>query len=91
MKLQDLTIQKISQIYFGKDNHCRCGCGGTYVATSYMIEPRSAVDDTEAEALLRKAKKYDKIHNCAEYGETYINIPLKNNKCYCIYFDEVKK
>ncbi len=91
MKLQELELKNISQIYKGKNNHCRCGCGGEYVATSFMEHPRSIIDNKKAEKWLKNAKTYDKKHNNAEYSETYINIGMANNQCYTIYLDELKK
>lgn len=85
--------------YKGKDNHCRCGCGGKY----YYPEHKSF------ERILKNANKA--LHNLIEYGdefiinrdyffsdatkevEGYINIPIFNdfnprnfNQCYCLYF-----
>ena len=87
----NFTIKNISQVYTGKDRHCRCGCGGDYTATSYMIEPRSDVNDTLVEKRLKRAKRL--IENGFEYqiGDIYINIELGNNRALTFYFDEVAK
>ncbi len=87
----NFTIKNISQVYTGKDRHCRCGCGGDYTATSYMIEPRSDVNDTLVEKRLKRAKRL--IEGGIEYqiGDIYINIELGNNRALTFYFDEVAK
>jgi len=87
----NFTIKNISQVYVGKNNHCRCGCGGDYTATSYMIEPRSDVNDTLVEKRLKRAKRL--IENGFEYqiGDIYINIELGSNRALTFYFDEVAK
>jgi len=85
------TIKDISQVYVGKDRHCRCGCGGDYTATSYMIEPRSEVNDKLVEKRLKRAKRL--IENGAEYDleGIYINIVTGDNRALTLYFDEVAK
>jgi hypothetical protein len=87
----NFTIKNISQVYVGKDNHCRCGCGGDYTATSYMIEPRSDVNDNLVEKRLKRAKRL--IESGAEYQlyNRYINIESGNNRALTLYFDEVAK
>jgi hypothetical protein len=87
----NFTIKNISQVYVGKDNHCRCGCGGDYTATSYMIEPRSDVNDNLVEKQLKRAKRL--IGSGAEYQlyNRYINIESGNNRALTLYFDEVAK
>ena len=91
MNLHELQLKNISTIYIGKDHHCRCGCGGKYVSSSFMDNPRSEVNDIQILNLLQRAQKYNKKYNTAEYGETYINVSMKNNRCICIYTDELKK
>ena len=88
--VKDLDITKISQIYQGKDNWCRCGCGGTYVATSYMKEPRSDVDDKLAQRRLNQAKKLVEDGAVVDYQNTYINISYGNDRAICIYLHDLK-
>ena len=85
------TIKDISQVYVGKDRHCRCGCGGDYVSTSYMIKPRGEVNDSLVTKRLNRAKRL--IEKGVEYQleNTYINIVTGNNKALTFYFDEVAK
>lgn len=89
--IKDLTIDKISQIYTGKDNVCRCGCAGRYVSTSAMEFPRSEIDDKGAQRLLNKAIKFE-LEESAEivFEETYINISYGNDRAITIYLDKVK-
>jgi len=85
------TIKDISQVYVGKDHHCRCGCGGDYVATSYMIGSRSDINDSLVKKRLERAKRL--VKSGAEYQleDTYINIVVGDNKALTLYFDELAK
>jgi hypothetical protein len=84
-----IDITKVSQAYYGKDNCCRCGCRGTYYATSYMIEPRSDVDNDKVQEFLEAAQeKVFKKDKGVEYSDCYVNVPFGKN-AICIYFDEV--
>ncbi len=82
------SIKDISQVYKGKRDCCRCGCGGEYVATSFMINPRSPVNDTLVEKHLKRAQKL--IKQGAEYmnGDTYFDVKTGNNRTLTFYFDE---
>jgi hypothetical protein len=87
----NFTIRNVSHVYVGKDRCCRCGCGGNYTATSYMIKPRSSVNDSLVEKRLKRAKRL--IESGIEYqiGDNHINIELGNNRALTFYFDEVAK
>jgi hypothetical protein len=87
----NFTIENVSQVYVGKDRCCRCGCGGNYTATSYMVKPRSDVNDSLVEKRLKRAKRL--IESGVEYqiGDNHINIKLGNNRALTFYFDEVAK
>jgi hypothetical protein len=87
----NFTIENVSQVYVGKDRCCRCGCGGNYTATSYMVKPRSDVNDSLVEKRLKRAKRL--IESGVEYqiGDNNINIELGNNRALTFYFDEVAK
>jgi hypothetical protein len=87
-----IGLEKISQVYQGKDNHCRCGCGGEYTATSFMEDPRSPVDDALVAKKLERAKKLissGSVHHA--FGTTYVNVVTGKNRALCFYFDELKK
>lgn len=93
MEKQDLLnaeIKQISQVYSGKRDCCRCGCKGTYTATSYMINNRSDVDDKKVQRNLNRAKKLVLAGADVECGDTYIDVQTGNDRCLTFYFDEVK-
>ena len=86
-----LELNQISQVYFGKDNHCRCGCGGDYIATSFMVEPRSGVNDKLAMKRLVRAKRLVEKGAEVDYCSNHVNISTGNNRALTFYFDEVAK
>ena len=86
-----VEISNISQVYFGKDHCCRCGCGGTYTATSYMKDPRSEVNNKLVETRLKRAKELVLEGAKVKYGDNFINISTGRNKALTFYFDEIKK
>jgi hypothetical protein len=91
MKIQEIQLDQISQIYLGKDHFCRCGCGGTYVSTSYMNEPRNDVNDRLAQTRLNRAKKIAlNADSEVEYCNDHINIGYGDNRAITIYLDELK-
>jgi hypothetical protein len=92
MNIQEIQLDQISQIYIGKDRCCRCGCGGKYVSTSFMENPRNDVNDKLANSRLKKAKKLAlNTNSVIEYGDNYINIGYGDNRAITIYTDELKK
>lgn len=56
-KFLKLSVSEISQVYSGKQECCRCGCGGDYVSTSYAVNPRSEVDNSLVLKRLKRAQK----------------------------------
>jgi hypothetical protein len=83
------TIDQISQVYLGKDRHCRCGCGGEYIATSQMRDPRSEVNDKLVGMRLKRAKKLIESGAEADYADVYVNINTGGNRALTFYFDEI--
>ena len=84
-------ISQISPVYSGKRNHCRCGCGGSYTATSYMVNPRTdEISNKLVERRLRKAKKLILEGADVSYGDTYVDVQTGENRSLTFYFDEVK-
>jgi hypothetical protein len=84
-------ISQISQVYSGKRNHCRCGCGGSYTATSYMVNPRTdEISNKLVERRLRKAKKLVLEGADVIYDNTYVDVQTGENRALTFYFDEVK-
>ena len=87
-----IDISKISQVYHGKRDCCRCGCGGEYIATSYMYQPRSAkVNDKLVQEHLDWAKHMLTIENANfDAGETWFDVEIGRDKSLTFYFDELK-
>ena len=85
-----LMNKNIIKIYAGKDNWCRCGCGGHYY---YHGESGFAKVMEEAFNRCNSMRPSSKLvldnffmREPKGHEEGYINIPLVNNQCYCIYF-----
>ena len=86
------TISQISQVYKGKRACCRCGCGGDYIATSFMENPRTEdVNDKLVERRLKQAKKLILEGNAdVDYGTTYVDVETGWDRSLTFYFDEIK-
>lgn len=89
-KFLQIELKDVSKVYSGKRNCCRCGCGGTYTATSYMVEPRSDINDKLVEKRLKRAKKLVLEGVDVDFGDNYVDIETGNNRCLTFYFDELK-
>lgn len=89
-KFLELDISKISQVYSGKRDCCRCGCGGDYVSTSYMKDARSDVNDKLVERRLKRAKKL--VSEGAEFndGGSYIDVKTGEDRTLTFYLDDLK-
>lgn len=85
------NVLNVSQVYKGKRDCCRCGCGGIYTSTSYMLKPRSDINDKKVSRYLEQAKKLIKQGVDVIYGDTYVDVETGDNKTLTFYFDEVKK
>ena len=89
-KFLNSTLSNISQVYSGKRRCCRCGCGGTYTATTYMINPRTDIIDNKlVERRLKRAKKLVLEGTDVDYGDTYVDIETRNDRSLTFYFDEI--
>ena len=86
----EARLENISQVYFGKRNCCRCGCGGEYTATSYMVNPRSDVNDELVAKRLKRAKKLVMEGANVDFGSTYVDVQTGADRTLTFYFDEVK-
>ena len=85
------TLKDYSQVYYGKDNCCRCGCGGEYISSSYANHSRSDVDDSLFLKRLNRAKKLIRSGILSvDIKSTYINIGYGENICLCFYKDDIK-
>lgn len=97
MKIEEFLKDKnVYKIYVGKDNCCRCGCGGTYYYKQ-KIQDKLNFDKYIQEAFKRcnsmRESSQLALENFAynefkirNNKEGYINIPMPKNKCYCIYY-----
>jgi hypothetical protein len=56
-----------------------------------MENPRSDVNDVLADTRLRRAKKLYQAGAETDFGSTYVNVVIGNNRALTVYFDEVKK
>ncbi len=103
-KEQFLTadLKDISQVYIGKRDCCRCGCGGEYTCTTFMVEPRSDVNDILVGKRLKRAKQlvlnaktfgYKNVKTEADvvFGSTYVDVKTGKDRTLTFYFDELKK
>ena len=79
-------LSNISQVYLGKRNICRCGCGGEYTATSFMKEPRSDVNDTLVEKRLNRAKNLVLAGVDVMYGENFVDVQTGRDRTLTFYF-----
>lgn len=84
-------LSDISQVYNGKRNCCRCGCGGNYVASSYMADNRSEVNDSLVEKALKRAKRLVEDGADVLYGYTFVDVESGKDRTLTFYFDEIKK
>jgi hypothetical protein len=89
----NISIDKISQVYEGKRDCCRCGCGGEYIATRFMENPRSEVDTSLVETLLEHAKELVSSDSTDDimFGDSFIDIKVGEDKSLTFYFNELKK
>lgn len=90
-KFLALTIEGISQVYMGKRNCCRCGCGGDYKATSFMQNPRSEVNDSLVAKRLKRAQELVRQGADTEYGDTWIDVETGQDRTLTFYVDDLKK
>jgi hypothetical protein len=90
-KFLSAEIKNISQVYLGKRNCCRCGCGGSYTATSYMDKIRSAeLNDKLVNTRLIRAKKLVLKGVDVEYGDNYVDIQTGKDRTLTFYFDDIQ-
>jgi len=73
IKINFDALSKISRIYVGADNACRCGCKGTYHEPGSMGFKRA----------LNKARK---LGFADRVTASYINFPYGNNRAITLYF-----
>ena len=79
---REFSLGRITKVYFGGDNVCRCGCAGEY------LYPEEVGFSRRVKRLVDMVNK-DKGHDIYD-GGTYINVvtSLKGiGKALTIYFD----
>jgi len=89
------TIDQITRIYSGRENCCRCGCGGKYFdrGTVGFTRAINKMKRDDFKPLPKGADMWANYGRCVcrgvEFGENYCDIPYNadNDKCYCLYFD----
>ena len=85
-----LKGKSIVKVYYGKDNWCRCGCGGHYFEQGdvdfdtalHLAFQRFNSMRCSSNLVLNSFQLYEPEGK----HEGYINIPCYNNQCYCIYY-----
>jgi hypothetical protein len=85
------TVSQVSQVYSGKRDCCRCGCGGTYTATTFMEKPRTdEINDALVAKRLKRAQGLVLEGAEVDYGGTYIDVKTGQDRTLTFYFDEIK-
>lgn len=79
MTKTSLDPAKISQIYMGKDECCRCGCKGEYVVPGDRM-------------FLKRLVRFEKLV-CTPGSQTedfgnYINVSYGNNRAMTVYLND---
>jgi hypothetical protein len=85
------TVNQVSQVYSGKRNCCRCGCGGEYIATTFMEKPRTDVINDELVAKrLKRAQRLILQGADVDFGGNYIDVQTGKDRTLTFYVDELK-
>lgn len=85
------TVNQVSQVYSGKRNCCRCGCGGDYIATTFMEKPRTDVINNELVAKrLKRAQRLILQGADVDFGGNYIDVQTGKDRTLTFYVDELK-
>ncbi len=75
MNAQDIKFELATKIYYGKDSHCRCGCGGNYA------KPGTPMFNRYEQAIMKLKQDFE------QEDKNWINISLPDNKAYTVYFN----
>lgn len=74
IRTSEIDFSNVSKIYHGANEGCRCGCRGEYF-------------DTTSSEFANKVSAIKRLGEVdAQVTERYINIPIRNNKAYTVYF-----
>lgn len=82
----EVKLEQITQVYSGRRDCCRCGCGGDYTSTSFAKETYSTVNDSLVKKRLKRAKKL--VSEGAEFdsGTVYFDVKTGNDRTLTFYF-----
>ena len=82
-------ISKISKVYNGKRDCCRCGCGGNYIYTSFdkKNHPLDDINDKLVEKRLNRAKKLINEGADVDWGGDYVDVESGNDRTLTFYFN----
>lgn len=88
----NIDISKISQVYNGKRNCCRCGCRGNYISTTFHDNHRNEdINNNLVNKRLNRAKKLIMEGADVEIGSNYVDVESGNDRTLTFYFDDIKK
>ena len=82
----EVKLEQITQVYSGRRDCCRCGCGGDYVSTSFAKEADSKVDDSLVQRRLNRAKKLVREGAQFDNCSTYFDVKTGNDRTLTFYF-----
>lgn len=83
----NVKLEQITQVYSGRRDCCRCGCGGDYVSSSYAKPTTWAtVNDSLVQRRLNRAKKL--VEQGAEFDSDtiYFDVKTGNDRTLTFYF-----
>ena len=84
LKARGKSVEDVKQIYYGLDNHCRCGCGGKYADEGTPLFKRylTKLASSEAQGPIQWSPP--------ARGAGWVNIPTNRaaDKCFCLYFEK---
>jgi len=82
--METIDFDKATKIYYGKDNFCRCGCGGNYANKGERTFTRYK---NAIENLLTA------VGPVGEWAEdkSWFNISIRDNKAYTIYLNNYER
>lgn len=90
LKEMHTSEEKITEIYYGGDHVCRCGCKGTYHAPGERFFARTL---NRLKNLFSHNARKEEIRwfvNPVTGLTGYVNIPIGEaykDKCFCVYFN----
>ena len=81
------TFRNVSQVYRGKQNCCRCGCGGTYTSTTFAKDVRSPIDDHKVHLALKRAQKLVQEGAEVDFDAEYVEVTTGKDRTLTFYFE----